>query len=304
VVDARSVAQKLDFDHQVHNFSRLFEREVIGRFIAAYSKGLTPNPCIDCNRRIKFGPLFERAVLLGCSKLATGHYAKIERDGPGGRWLLRKARDESKDQSYFLYGLTQEELSRTLFPLGALLKEETRELASGRGVVNAAKPDSQDICFVKGGRYELFLEKSGLACRPGDIMDRSGKVLGTHRGLHRYTVGQRRGLGALGPEPSYVLSLDPVADTLTVGTEPELLSSWAIADDVNLIAVERLTAPLETQVKIRHRQAASPAQVLPLEGGRLKIVFREPQRAVAPGQAAVMYQGDLVIGGGTVVSTG
>jgi tRNA-specific 2-thiouridylase len=304
IIDARSVSQKLDFDHQVHNFSRLFKREVIGRFVQAYTSGLTPNPCIDCNRRLKFGPLFERAALLGCTHMATGHYAKIEVDKKTDRWLLRKARDLTKDQSYFLYGLTQEELARTFFPLGDYLKCEIRGMAARLGVVNARKPDSQDICFVRDGRYDLFLKSFGITFTPGDMIDSQGKVVGTHQGIHLYTIGQRRGLGLHSPRPLYVLRLDPVKNTVTVGGEEELFSDWAILADVNLISLEQLTGPMEAKVKIRYRQLESPALIEPLDDHRLKINFQSPLKAVAQGQAAVIYQGDVVVGGGTIISTG
>ncbi|MDR1677998.1 MAG: tRNA 2-thiouridine(34) synthase MnmA [Deltaproteobacteria bacterium] len=304
IIDARSVSQKLNFDHQVHNFSRLFREKVIERFARDYAKGWTPNPCVECNRQLKFGPLYERAVLLGCSKLATGHYAKIELDPNTNRWLLKQARDKTKDQSYFLYGLTQEELSRTYFPIGDYLKEEIREIASSRGIVNARKPDSQDICFVPDGRYDLFLEEFGLTGKPGHIINRQGKILGSHQGIFRYTVGQRRGLGIPAATPLYVLELDQEKNTVTIGTEEELVANWALINDVNLISLEQLTSPLEVEVKIRYRQPAFKAMVVPFSQDELKIIFHKPQKAVAPGQAAVMYQGEVVVGGGTIISSG
>jgi tRNA-specific 2-thiouridylase len=304
IIDARSVSQKLNFDHQIHNFSALFRKEVIERFVMAYVRGRTPNPCVDCNRRLKFGPLFARAFLLGCEKLATGHYAKIAKDGATGRYLLKKARDQSKDQSYFLYGLSQEELARTLFPLGNFLKGEIRAMATESGIVNAKKPDSQDICFVRNGRYDLFLESFGIKDNPGDVITPQGKILGKHRGIHRYTIGQRRGLGIHSPRAMYVLRLDPDSNTVTVGDESGLYSDWAIADDLNVISGEPLTHPLEAMVKVRYRQTETPALLEPMAPGRIKISFQRPQKAVAPGQAAVFYQNDVVIGGGTIVSAG
>ncbi|MDR2301508.1 MAG: tRNA 2-thiouridine(34) synthase MnmA [Deltaproteobacteria bacterium] len=304
ILDARMVSQQLNFDHQVHNFCLLFKKQVIDRFVEAYARGRTPNPCVDCNRFLKFGPLFERAVLLGCAKLATGHYAKIERSEKTGLFKLKKARDAAKDQSYFLYGLSQKELERTLFPLGDYLKEEIRALAATKGIVNAQKPESQDICFVPNGRYDLFLEKYGLKNNPGDIVNTQGQVLGTHKGLHRYTVGQRKGLGLRVPRPMYVVRLDPAKNLLVVGSETELYSSWALVEDVNVISGQAPTQPFEAQVKVRYRQTQSPAQIVPLDENRLKIIFQIPQKAVAPGQAAVFYHGDEVLGGGTICQAG
>ncbi|MDR2388076.1 MAG: tRNA 2-thiouridine(34) synthase MnmA [Deltaproteobacteria bacterium] len=304
IVDARSVSQQLNFDHQVHNFSLLFKTQVIDRFVAAYVKGLTPNPCVDCNRFLKFGPLFERALLLGCEKLATGHYAKIEKCEITGLFNLKKARDPIKDQSYFLYGLNQRELARTVFPLGDYLKEEIRALAASKGIVNAHKPESQDICFVPEGRYDLFLEKYGIKNNPGDIVNSQGQLLGRHMGLHHYTVGQRKGLGLRSARPTYVLKLDPEKNLLVVGHESELYSNWAIINEVNLISGKKISQPFEARVKVRYRQTESPAKILPLDQNELKIIFHRPQKAVAPGQAAVMYQGDLVLGGGTILAAG
>jgi tRNA-specific 2-thiouridylase len=303
VLDARRVAERLDFDHQVHNFSLLFRSEVIGRFVRDYLAGRTPNPCVDCNRRLKFTALFERARLLGLDRLATGHYARIAFDPGRGRWILRKALDDRKDQSYFLYGLTQPELSRTLFPLGDLRKDQVRALAAEAGLATARKPESQDICFVGSGAYAGFLESVGAGGRPGDVVDRSGRILGRHRGLHRYTVGQRRGLGLPGPEPLYVVALDPAANTVVAGGEGDLYARGATASDVNLISIARLDGPMEVEVKIRYRQAPFGATMEPLGSSGLKVVFREPQKAVAPGQAAVFYQGDEVVGGATIESS-
>jgi tRNA-specific 2-thiouridylase len=301
IIDARSVSQKLDFEHQVHNFCQLFRKEVIERFVRAYASGRTPNPCVDCNRRLKFGPLMERATLLGCSRLATGHYAKVELDRKSGRWLLKRARDRSKDQSYFLYGLSQAELARTIFPLGGYLKEEVRALAASRGIVNAQKPDSQDICFVRDGRYDRFLENFGPIGKPGYIIDSRGTILGCHLGLHRYTIGQRRGLGLRLPTSLFVLRLDPDGNTVTVGPEAELYSGSALIDDVNLVSLDRLAGPIQVQARIRYKQREFEATAEPAGEGCIRLVFHEPQKAVAPGQAAVLYQGEVVVGGGTIV---
>ncbi|MDR0355167.1 MAG: tRNA 2-thiouridine(34) synthase MnmA, partial [Deltaproteobacteria bacterium] len=280
----------------------IFKDKVIERFISSYLSGLTPNPCIDCNRFVKFGPLLERAGLLGCERLATGHYARIVFDPASKRHLLKKARDLSKDQSYFLYCLTQEELARTLFPLGEHSKDKVRDMARSRGLVNAEKPDSQDICFVPDGRYYRFVEQYGPPAKPGDIVNSEGQILGRHVGLHRYTVGQRKRLNICGPEPLYVTGLDPKNNAVAVGQEKELYSVGAVINDVNLIALDKIDKPLEVQARLRYRQKDLPAVVEPLDDGRLLLSFRTPQKAVAPGQAAVFYQDDLVIGGGVIES--
>jgi tRNA-specific 2-thiouridylase len=280
----------------------MFQREVIDRFAEAYARGLTPNPCLDCNRRIKFSLLGDRAARMNCDFIATGHYARSEFEARRGRWLLRKARDQAKDQSYALYGLTQAQLARTLFPLGELDKIEVRGLAAARGLVNADKPDSQDICFVRGGDYASFLEKTmGLANPPGDFIDREGRVLGRHRGLIRYTVGQRRGLGSFG-RPLYVTGLNPADNTVRLGPESELFSSAALVGEVNLISEETLDRPLTVDVKIRYNSLASPAVIEPHAAGLL-VKFATPRQAVAPGQAAVFYQDDLLVGGGVILKS-
>lgn len=303
VQDAREVALKLDIDHQVHNFAQLFNREVIERFIAAYKAGRTPNPCIDCNRRVKFAPLLERARLLSLSKMATGHYARTELNQETGRWCLKEAADPSKDQTYVLYGLTQDELSKTLFPLGDLRKDEVRRLASSQGLVNALKPDSQDICFVASGAYADFLAAKGAASPSGDMIDAAGRVLGRHKGLHHYTIGQRRGLGIPADRPLYVIDLDAENNAVVIGYEEELYASGAVIEDLNLISIPELKAPMGVEAKIRYRQAKFPAIIEPWEGDRLRLIFREPQKAVAPGQAAVFYDGGgVVVGGGTIKS--
>jgi tRNA-specific 2-thiouridylase len=303
VADARAVALKLDIDHQVHNFSHAFRTEVVEPFIAAYLAGRTPNPCIECNRRLKFPRLQRRAPLLDCDLTATGHYARIERDGRDGRWLLKKGLDEDKDQSYVLYAMTQPELARTLFPLGALRKEQVRRLAAERRLTTADKPDSQDLCFVRHGRYAEWLERAAAAARPGPLVDRDGRTLGRHQGIHRFTVGQRRGLGLSAPRPLYVTDIDPAANAVTVGPEEELARSSATIVDVNLIAFEELKEPLAVTAKLRYRQKDFPAVVEPLAPGRARLVFDRPQKGVAPGQAAVFYHGDVVVGGGTIDSS-
>ena len=303
VEDARSVARRLGIEHYVFNFGPEFRREVIDRFADGYARGDTPNPCIDCNRYIKFGKMLERAKLLGFDFIATGHYARGGFDEATGRRLLKKAADASKDQTYVLYPLTQDELAHTLFPLGGLTKAEVRGLAEERGFVNARKPDSEDICFVPGGDYAAFLENvMGLKQEPGDFVDSAGNMLGRHRGQIRYTVGQRKGLGVSFGEPKYVVRKDAASNTVVLGGKGELLCGRCTVGGVNLIALDRLTEPVEAGVKARYSQEEAAAVLSPLPGGRMEVRFREPQRAVTPGQAAVFYRGDTVLGGGTILS--
>ncbi len=302
VEDARAVAAKLGFAHYVFNFGELFRQQVINRFAESYAKGDTPNPCIDCNRFIKFEKLLERALVLDMDYIATGHYARVELDGETGRYLLKKAADPTKDQSYVLYAMTQEQLRHTLFPLGVLKKSEVRAIAEARGLVNAKKPDSQDICFVKDGDYASFLENTLKVPSPhGNFVDSRGKLLGEHEGLIHYTIGQRKGLKLSFEKPKYVIRKDPEANTVVLGEEAELLCGDMIVRDVNLISVEALTAPMKAAVKTRYSQKEAPAVLVPLEDGSVFVRFFEPQRAVTSGQAAVFYYGDTVIGGGTIV---
>jgi tRNA-specific 2-thiouridylase len=301
VRDARKVCDRLGLGFLVFNFTRLFEEEVIRRFVEGYLSGLTPNPCVDCNRYLKSLHLRDRAGALGCDFLATGHYARIER-GPDGRMLLKKALDTAKDQSYVLYAMGQEELASTLFPLGTLTKPEVRRLAAGAGLATAEKKESQDICFARGGAYQDFLEGRLPRQAEGLILDASGKAIGRHKGFFRYTVGQRRGLGIPGPRPSYVLGVDPANNTVTVGPKEALLTGGMLVGGLNLIAVPELRGPVAVGVKIRYRQGEAPATLEPHSQGMARVLFREPQGAVAPGQAAVFYQGDTVVGGGTILS--
>ncbi len=302
VEDAQMVARRLGFRHYVFNFGLHFQRDVIGKFAEAYQKGETPNPCIDCNRYIKFSKLLERALLLENDFIATGHYARVEYDGERGRYLLKKAKDASKDQTYVLYAMTQQELSRTLFPLGGMLKEEVRKLAEEKDLVNARKPDSQDICFVKDNDYAGFLKNTmGVESAPGDFIDRSGRVLGKHKGLIHYTVGQRRGLNLSFDRRKYVTKLDAEKNTVTLGDPEDLFSSSLVAADVNLISVDSLEKPMKVTVKTRYKQPETPAVIIPMENGNVRVEFEKPQRAVTPGQAVVFYEGDTVVGGGTIV---
>ena len=301
VEDARSVAFRLGFDHYVFQFGDLFQEKVIGRFAAAYQNGETPNPCIDCNRYIKFDKMLERARVLGMDFIATGHYARVEHNPVTGRYLLRKPKDRAKDQTYVLYAMTQAQLARTLFPLGDLTKDEVRALAEARGLKNAAKPDSQDICFVPDGDYAAFLEKvMQVPSVPGPFTDGAGNILGTHRGILHYTVGQRRGLNLSFGRPKYVVRKDAADNTVVLGEESELYRTEMTVRDVNLISTPQLNVPVEAAVKTRYSRRESPATLLPLEDGRIAVRFHAPERAIAPGQAAVFYDGDIVIGGGTI----
>lgn len=301
VEDARSVARHLGIEHYVFNFGPEFRKEVIGRFAEGYRKGETPNPCIECNRYIKFGIMLERAKLLGYDYIATGHYAQTAYSEETGRWLLKKAADTSKDQTYVLFSLSQEAISHTLFPLGGLKKSEVRKIAEEHGFVNAAKPDSEDICFVPDGNYVAFLENvMGMKTAPGDFVDTAGNVLGRHGGIIRYTIGQRKGLGLSFEAPKYVLRKDTLTNAVVLGSNRELFRDSFFAENVNLLFAESLTEPTKAGVKIRYSQTEAPATLFPARGGTVRVQFEEPQRAITPGQAAVFYSGDTVLGGGTI----
>ena len=298
VEDARLVALRLGIPYYVFNFSDDFKGQVIDRFISSYERGATPNPCIDCNRYLKFERLYERARILGCDAIVTGHYARIEQEN--GRWLLKKSLDESKDQSYVLYNLTQEQLAHIRLPLGGLHKTEVREIAEQHKFVNARKHDSQDICFVPDGDYARFMEDfTGKHYPAGDFLDENGRVVGTHNGAVRYTIGQRKGLGLAMGAPVYVCGKDMQANTVTVGPEEMLFDRIVYADEVNWIAIPELTGPLRVTARTRYHQVEQAATVYPAECG-FRLEFDQPQRAPTPGQAVVLYQGDTVLGGGTI----
>ena len=300
--DARAVAARLGMEFHIFEMQDTFHREVMDKFVHCYEVGLTPNPCVDCNRRLKFGALLEAALDLGCEFVVTGHYCRIEKDPNSGRYQLYKAADPAKDQSYFLYSLTQHQLAHTRFPLGGMTKEEARKIAEEQGFVNARKRDSQDICFIPDGDYlEFIKEFTGQDFPAGDFLDESGKVVGRHNGAIGYTRGQRKGLGLAMGQPVYVLDKDMAANTVTVGSNEALFSTELIADDWNFMPFEALTAPLRCWAKARSRMTEQPATVYPLEGGRAKVVFDEPQRALTTGQAVVLYDGDAVLGGGTII---
>ena len=302
VADARSVAFRLGMPFYVFNFKEAFRREVMDRFAAAYQRGETPNPCIDCNRYIKFAKLMHRGAEIGFPYVATGHYARVEQDRATGRWLLKKGLDENKDQSYMLYSLTQWELSRLLLPLGGLTKEETRRLAEEHGFVNARKRDSQDICFVPDGDYAAFIRRwTGRDFPPGDFVGTQGEVYGQHKGIIHYTVGQRKGLGLSFPQPMFVKELDVENNQVVLSKAEELFSQTVAARDVNLISVESIPEPLRVKARVRYRQKEQPATVVQTGPDELRVVFDQPQRAITPGQALVLYDGDTVVGGGRFV---
>ena len=299
--DARSVAHRLGFPFYVFNSKADFEEKVIRKFIRCYECGATPNPCIDCNRYLKFDHLMRKALELGCDYVVTGHYARIRFDESAGRYLLYRAADLSKDQSYVLSCLTQDQLAHTLLPLGEMSKADARRIAEEQGFINARKRDSQDICFVPDGDYVAFMERyTGKHYAPGDFLDLSGRVVGTHRGAVSYTIGQRKGLGLAMGAPVYVCSKDMARNTVTVGPNEALFSDTLIGSDWNWFPFESLTEPLRVQAKARYNQSPQPATVYPEPDGNARVVFDEPQRALTPGQAVVLYDGDLVVGGGTI----
>lgn len=303
VEDARSVAFRIGMPYYVFNLKEDFRSKVIEKFIRSYESGMTPNPCIDCNRYLKFERLFERAQVLGCDKIATGHYARIEYTGT--EYVLKKALDPAKDQSYFLYSMTQEQLSRTLFPLGSLSKRETRKIAEENGFINADKPDSQDICFVPNGDYAHVIEAYTGKCYPtGVFQTQSGKILGKHRGIIHYTVGQRKGLGVTAQKPLYVCEIRAESNTVILGNREDLFSRTAMISNFHWISSEIPNFPFRCLAKTRSRQQEQPVTVYPQGTNDVRIVFDHPQRAVTPGQAAVLYDGDIVLGGGEIQSGG
>ena len=303
IEDAAEVAYAMDIPYEVLDFTADFQEKIIDKFIRVYEAGGTPNPCIDCNKYMKFDHLLRWAEAHGLDYVVTGHYARVEQDEATGRWLLKKGLDEGKDQSYVLYNLTQEQLAHVRLPLGGLHKSEVRAIAEEQGFVNARKHDSQDICFVPDGDYARFMEDfTGKHYPAGDFLDVSGKKVGTHSGAVRYTIGQRKGLGLAMGAPVYVCAKDMQANTVTVGPEAELFDTIVYADEVNWIAIPELTGPLRVTARTRYHQVEQPATVYPAGEGRFRLEFDQPQRAPTPGQAVVLYQGDVVLGGGTIVA--
>lgn len=304
VNDARRVAYELDIPYYVFNMREVFQEKVIEYFKSEYMRGRTPNPCVACNQYIKFDAFLERARDLDADYVATGHYANRVYDPDSGRYLLLRGADSRKDQTYALYNMTQEQLMHTVFPLGRLTKTETRQLARERGLAVANKPDSQEICFVKNDDYGAFLEESFAdAIKPGPFIDQEGNVIGEHKGIPFYTIGQRRGLGLQSHEPLYVTEIDAETNTIRVGPRSALMQVSLIADQPNWIAIERLVQPLNVQAKIRYNSPLYEATVEPIDGEeeRFRVRFVEAQRAITPGQHVVLYDGDRVVGGGTIL---
>ncbi|MHB9144420.1 MAG: tRNA 2-thiouridine(34) synthase MnmA [Symbiobacteriia bacterium] len=301
VSDARRVADRLGIPYYVLNFKENFREKVIDYFVREYTEGRTPNPCIACNRYVKFDELLRRAQALDADYVATGHYAKVEQDPVTGRYLLKKSVDLGKDQTYALYNLTQEQLSHTLMPLGYYQKPQVREMARRLGLATADKPDSQEICFVLDDDYARFVqEQAPAAVVPGPILDTRGHQLGTHKGLPFYTIGQRKGLGFTAGTPLYVVDILPEENAIVVGGNEDVLSSRLTAADLNWIAFEGPTDPFPAQAKIRYGARPGACFVTPRPDGQVEVEFERPQRAITPGQAVVFYQDDLVLGGGTI----
>ena len=301
VEDARSVAYQLDMPYYVFNFTADFPTEVMDRFVKAYENGCTPNPCIDCNRYLKFDKMFHRMQEIGYDYIVTGHYARVEYDEERNRYLLKKAVDDTKDQSYVLYMLTQEQLAHVKLPLGGLRKDQVRVIAEEHGFINARKHDSQDICFVPDGDYAKFIEKyTGKKTPEGDFVDKEGNYIGRHKGIIHYTIGQRRGLGIPAASRLYVCEISPKTNTVVLGDNADLFSSELEADSVNLISVDSLNEPKRVTAKIRYRHKEQPATAWQTPDGVLHVKFDEPQRAITKGQAVVMYDGDEVVGGGVI----
>ncbi|MFC1768081.1 tRNA 2-thiouridine(34) synthase MnmA, partial [Candidatus Margulisiibacteriota bacterium] len=298
VDDARRVANLLDIPYYVLNFKEIFQKKVIDNFISEYDHGRTPNPCIRCNQYVKFEALLNKVKELEVDYISTGHYAKIEKRG--SRYILKKANDLNKDQSYALYPLSQDALSKTLLPLGDITKSEVRKIARELGFANADKEESQEICFIPDNNYAEFFKKvSPETVKPGPIVDVHGNIIGMHGGIQFFTIGQRRGLGLARPEPTYVVKIDQKTNTLVVGSKGDALGDDLIAGEINLVSVDKIGSPMKVQAKIRYNSDGADAMLYPLND-KVKLVFNEPQVAITPGQSAVFYQGDDLIGGGII----
>ena len=299
VEDARTVAAHLGVEHHVFDFQHRFRCQVMDYFAHSYQQGLTPNPCIECNRHLKFAAMLEQAGRLGLDYVATGHYARVSWDG--SRWLLRKGVDGDKDQSYFLYHMTQPILSRFKLPLGELTKEQVRDIAQTQGLITARKKDSQDICFIPDGDYGAFLDEyTGVVCNNGNYVNSKGEILGTHRGHTHYTIGQRKGLELAMGHRVYVTGKDVERNLVYIGENEDLFSSGLEAGELNLIALDRIDGALRCAAKIRHSRHEAPCTVVQTGEGTIRVTFDQPQRAICPGQAVVLYDGDVVLGGATI----
>jgi tRNA-uridine 2-sulfurtransferase len=303
VDDARRVANTLGIPYYVMNFKEIFEDKVINYFKDEYLKGRTPNPCIACNRHVKFDAMLKKAVGMGIEYIATGHYGIIEYNESKNRYLLKKSKTDKKDQTYALYTLTQEQLSHTLMPIGEYEKERVREIAKEIGLTVATKPDSQEICFVDDNDYGRFIEENtNKKIKSGDFVDSCGNVLGRHKGIVYYTIGQRKGLGITFGKPMFVVAIDAKNNRVVLGDEKEVFSDTLTAADLNLISIDKLDTQINVKAKIRYSAKEADATVIPLESGRVKVIFDIPQRAVTPGQSVVFYDGDIVVGGGVIES--
>lgn len=302
--DAKAVAERLGMDFYIFDAVEAFKQAVVGNFIDSYEQGLTPNPCILCNQHIKFSFLLDKALELGCHCIVTGHYAQVRQDKATGRYLLYKAVDTSKDQSYFLACLNQHQLSHVLFPLGGFSKGQIREIAEKQGFLTAKKRDSQDICFIPDGDYMAFIRRyTGKEYNSGAFLDLQGNVIGSHKGAIRYTLGQRKGLGLAMGSPVYVCSKDMAANTVTVGPEEALFTQVLLAEKWNWLPFSTLTEPIRVTAKARYRHIPQMATVYPEDDGNARVVFDSPQRAITPGQTVVLYQDDMVVGSGTITQT-
>lgn len=299
--EAQKVAAKLGIPHYVFDFREAFDQYVVRPFVRAYEEGRTPNPCVICNRHLKFEALHAKAAEMGCDYIASGHYARVGKEEGGDRYVLRKSAVPEKDQSYVLAMLTQEQLAKTLFPLEGMSKDEVRRIAAGIGFENASKPDSQDICFIPDGDYAHFIESyEGKTYPEGDFIDEEGNFMGKHQGIIRYTVGQRKGLGIAAGKPVYVSKIDPASNTVTLTDNDALFTDCLTSADFNWISIPKPDEPLRAKARIRYQHKEQPATVTAGQDGGVTIRFDEPQRAITPGQTVVVYDGDIVIGGGTI----
>ena len=300
IIAARQSCERLGIEHKVIDLCDEFKKCVVNDFVSVYLSGETPNPCIVCNKNIKFGALMNSSLEFGCDKLATGHYAQIELDG-SGRYLLKRAADDDKDQSYMLWTLSQDQLSRVILPLGKLKKTEVRELAASLSFENAYKKDSQDVCFIPDGCYAQFIELyTGAKSKIGNYIDTNGNVLGKHKGIINYTIGQRKGLGIALGHPMFVTDKSFKDNTVTLGSNEDLFKKTLIATDINLIVTDKIDTPIKVQAKARYRQKAAPATVVQIDENTFRVDFDDPIRAISPGQSVVSYDGDTVIGGGII----